>query len=141
MSKAKPSPLSRKLSIQLGVCRRMRKEAAYYVKEEAENRARVQKMKDDQCDPFDVKKQQEVLDESVMMIPDSRRRLGEVMEVLREVLGEVDQDQDKDKQGDEKGDEKVEEARALLKAYEEEQEQEKEEQQEEQQEEGEGGKA
>eukprot|EP00603_Paraphysomonas_imperforata_P009322 CAMPEP_0114435880 /NCGR_PEP_ID=MMETSP0103-20121206/13105_1 /TAXON_ID=37642 ORGANISM="Paraphysomonas imperforata, Strain PA2" /NCGR_SAMPLE_ID=MMETSP0103 /ASSEMBLY_ACC=CAM_ASM_000201 /LENGTH=125 /DNA_ID=CAMNT_0001606013 /DNA_START=32 /DNA_END=412 /DNA_ORIENTATION=- len=117
MSKAKTSnPYARKLTIQMGVCKRMSKEASYYVKEVEENSARVKKMKEDDQDPFDIKKQEEVLDESVMMVPDSRRRLGEVMQALEELLAEAPEGQAEG--GD--SDEKVAEARALLAAFREE---------------------
>ena len=86
MSKKSSNPFARKLSVQVGVCKRMSKEADYYVKEVAENTAKVEKMKADEKDPYDIKKQEEVLDESIMMVPDSRRRLGEAIDKLAELL-------------------------------------------------------
>lgn len=86
MSKVKATPSARKLTIQIGVCRRMAKEAAYYVKEVADNTAKNQKMRDEGKDPYDIQKQEEVLAESVMMVPDSRRRLGEAIDKLEEML-------------------------------------------------------
>ena len=60
----------------------MVKEAAYYKKEAGENEARVQKMKDDGVDQWTVKKPEEVLGESYMMIPDSEKRMKESIEDL-----------------------------------------------------------
>merc|ERR1712054_532069 len=74
--------LARDLKIKTGICKRMIKEVAYYKKETLENEERVQKMKDDGIDQWTVKKAQEVLDESVMMIPDSERRMKEGIEDL-----------------------------------------------------------
>ena len=51
------------------------KEVAYYEKEVLENEAKLEEMKAEKRDPYDIKKFQEVLDESYMMIPDSKGRL------------------------------------------------------------------
>ena len=66
---------NRKLKIQLGVCKRLAKEVLYYEKEAADNEKRIQKMRDDEKDIYDIRKQEEVLGESYMMIPDSKNRL------------------------------------------------------------------
>ena len=60
----------------------MVKEAAYYKKEAKGNEARVQKMKDEGIDQWTVKKAEEVLAESYMMIPDSERRMKESIQDL-----------------------------------------------------------
>ena len=54
MSKsAKPPPAGdRKLKIQIGVCKRLVKEVAYYEAEVLTNEARVQKMRDDGKDVY-----------------------------------------------------------------------------------------
>lgn len=69
------SEVNRKLKIQLGVCKRLSKEVLYYEKEAIDNEKRIQKMKDDEKDIYDIRKQEEVLGESYMMIPDSKNRL------------------------------------------------------------------
>jgi tubulin-specific chaperone A len=66
---------NRKLKIQIGVCKRLTKEVLSYEKEVMTNEAKIQKMKDDGKDPYDIKKQEEVLGESYMMVPDSKNRL------------------------------------------------------------------
>merc|ERR1719440_824867 len=81
MPKGADDPV-RQLNIKPGACRRMIKEAAYYKKEAGQNEARVQKMKDDGIDPWTVKKAEEVLGESYMMIPDSEKRMKESIEDL-----------------------------------------------------------
>lgn len=45
-------------------------------------------MKDDNRDPYDVKKFAEVLDESYMMVPDSEARLAQAVHELRDFLEE-----------------------------------------------------
>jgi len=42
--------------------------------------ARIQKMRDDGKDPYDIRKQEEVLQESYMMVPDSKARLETAIE-------------------------------------------------------------
>ena len=59
---------NRKLKIQLGVCKRLTKEVLSYENEVIKNEARVQKMKDEGKDPYDIRKQEEVLGESYMMV-------------------------------------------------------------------------
>merc|ERR1719263_1870863 len=91
MPKAADDP-ARQLKIKHGVCKRMIKEAAYYKKEAGQNEARVQKMKDDGIDPWTVKKAEEVLGESYMMIPDSEKRLKESIEDLFAFMQEFGED-------------------------------------------------
>eukprot|EP00752_Nemacystus_decipiens_P003388 g3135.t1 len=80
--------VARQLKIKLGVCKRMVKEVASYETEAKENEAKVQKMRDDGKDPYDIRKQEEVLQESYMMIPDSKSRLAKVLEEMQSFLGE-----------------------------------------------------
>ncbi|CAM9535227.1 unnamed protein product [Discosporangium mesarthrocarpum] len=84
---------ARQLRIKVGVCKRMVKEVAGYEKEAKENEVKVQKMRDDGKDPYDIRKQEEassswVLQESYMMIPDSKDRLQTSLEDLRAFLAE-----------------------------------------------------
>ncbi|XP_033625683.1 tubulin-specific chaperone A-like [Asterias rubens] len=51
------------------------KEKAMYEKEVIEQTAKVEKMKTNNEDQYDIRKQQEVLEESKMMIPDSTKRI------------------------------------------------------------------
>ena len=80
----------------MGIIKRMVKEVSGYEKEAVENEARIQKMKDDGKDEYDIKKQEEVLQESYMMIPDSKNRLEAAVEKFTEVLNELKEDPDLD---------------------------------------------
>uniref|UniRef100_A0A6V2H5K8 Tubulin-specific chaperone A n=2 Tax=Ditylum brightwellii TaxID=49249 RepID=A0A6V2H5K8_9STRA len=62
--------------------RRLAKEAGYYEKEVKENEGKLAKMKADGRDPYDIKKFEEVLGESYMMVPDSKARLKKALEDL-----------------------------------------------------------
>ena len=64
----------------------MRKEVAAYEKEVITNEARVQKMRDDGKDPYDIRKQEEVLKESYMMVPDSKSRLERALTELNDLV-------------------------------------------------------
>ena len=61
---------------------RLIKEAAYYEREVQENEAKLDQMKKDNRDPYDIKKFEEVLGESYMMVPDSKGRLDRAIEDL-----------------------------------------------------------
>ena len=66
--------------------KRLAKEANYYEQEVKENEAILQQMKDDNKDPYDIKKFQEVLGESHMMIPDSISRRDKTLDDLKEFV-------------------------------------------------------
>ena len=68
----------------------MLKEVAYYQKEVEENEAKLATMKEENQDPYDIKKFEEVLGESHMMIPDSSRRLEQT---LRDLVSYVESPQ------------------------------------------------
>eukprot|EP01032_Pedospumella_encystans_P026027 gene26027-29398_t len=83
---------NKQIKIQLGICKRMIKEVASYEKEVTTNEAKIQKMKDDGKDSYDIRKQEEVLQESYMMIPDSKSRLEKVILELVGILNELPED-------------------------------------------------
>jgi len=64
-------------------------------------------MRDDGKDPYDIKKQEEVLAESHMMIPDSKNRLEAAVETLDGLVKELTGDEEVDQAV-------VEEASALV---------------------------
>lgn len=72
----KPSTLdpAKELMVKTKTLQRLMKEASYYKKEVEENQAKLDKMKADGKDEYDIKKFAEVLDESIMMVPDSENR-------------------------------------------------------------------
>ena len=50
-------------------------------------------MKEEQKDPYDIKKFEEVLGESQMMIPDSSTRRDKALEELRELISVLEKDE------------------------------------------------
>lgn len=62
------------------------KEVQYYKDEVKENEMKLAKMKEEQKDEYDIKKFQEVLDESIMMVPDSETRLEKALDDLKQFM-------------------------------------------------------
>lgn len=60
----------------------MIKEVAFYKTEVKENEAKLAEMKAQNQDPYDIKKFEEVLGESYMMVPDSTARLEDTLSDL-----------------------------------------------------------
>lgn len=67
-------PRIRQIKIKTGVVKRIAKEKVVYEKEAEQQKARVQKIKDEGQDEHNIRKQEEVLQESLMMVPDCQRR-------------------------------------------------------------------
>mmetsp|Transcript_15316 Transcript_15316/g.25573 ORF Transcript_15316/g.25573 Transcript_15316/m.25573 type:complete len:130 (+) Transcript_15316:90-479(+) len=88
--------VTKQLRIQLGVCKRMVKEVASYEKEVLTNEEKVQKMRDEGKDPYDIRKQEDVLQESYMMIPDSKSRLEKSIHELTSMVREISADPELD---------------------------------------------
>lgn len=79
-------PRLRTLKIKTGIVKRLAKEKVTYEKESEQQRERIQKYKDQGKDGYDIRKQEEVLQESLMMIPDCQRRLAKAYEELKKIL-------------------------------------------------------
>lgn len=79
-------PRMKVLRIKTGVVKRLAKEKVMYEKEADWERARIQTFKDKGKDEHDIRKQEEVLQESLMMIPDCQRKLFKAFEELKNIL-------------------------------------------------------
>jgi tubulin-specific chaperone A len=64
-----------KLKIILNSLKRLKKEEVYYKKELIENENKLNIMISENKDKYDIKKQQEILDETKLMIPNINKRL------------------------------------------------------------------
>ncbi|KAG7300089.1 hypothetical protein JYU34_015628 [Plutella xylostella] len=84
-------PRIRQIKIKTGVVKRIAKETTVYEKEAELQKIRVQKTKDEGRDEHDVRKQEEVLQEALMMVPDCQRRLVKAFLDLKNIL-ETEQD-------------------------------------------------
>ncbi|KAI8905597.1 tubulin binding cofactor A [Gorgonomyces haynaldii] len=63
------------LKIKTGVVKRIAKELGAYLQEEQKQQERIQKLRDQQADEADIKKQIEVLQETIDILPDCKQRL------------------------------------------------------------------
>lgn len=71
--------------------KRIAKEKVVYEKEAEQQKNRIQKLKDEGQDEHNIRKQEEVLQESLMMVPDCQRRLVKAFTDLKNTL-ETEQD-------------------------------------------------
>ena len=86
---SKPDP-AKQLMIKTKACQRLIKEVEYYRKEVKENEQKLRRMEDENRDPYDIKKFQEVLSESHMMVPDSICRRDKAVGDLRDFLSTLE---------------------------------------------------
>ncbi|XP_072937890.1 tubulin-specific chaperone A [Epargyreus clarus] len=79
-------PRIRQIKIKTGVVKRIAKEKVIYEKEAEQQKNFIQKIKDEGQDEHNIRKQEEVLQESLMMVPDCQRRLLKAYADLKNVL-------------------------------------------------------
>ncbi|PNF28941.1 Tubulin-specific chaperone A [Cryptotermes secundus] len=79
-------PRIKTLRIKTGIVKRLTKEKIMYEKDADEQRQRIQKLKDEGKDEHDIRKQEEVLRESLFMVPDCQRRLVKAFDELKILL-------------------------------------------------------
>ncbi|CAH1737042.1 tubulin-specific chaperone A [Aphis gossypii] len=84
-------PRIKTLKIKTGVVKRLTKEKLMYIQETEQQREKVQKLKEAGIDESTFKKQEEVLRESQMMIPDTQRRLKAAFEDLKSVVADCEE--------------------------------------------------
>ncbi|KRT81287.1 hypothetical protein AMK59_6254, partial [Oryctes borbonicus] len=79
-------PRLKTIKIKTGVVKRLAKEKVVYEKEAETQQQRIEKYKKEGKDEYDVRKQEEVLQESLMMVPDCQRRLVKAYDELKQIL-------------------------------------------------------
>ncbi|KAL3277175.1 hypothetical protein HHI36_012526 [Cryptolaemus montrouzieri] len=79
-------PRIRQLKIKTGVVKRLAKEKITYEKEADTQKQKIEKLKAAGNDAYDIRKQEEVLQESLMMVPDCQRRLAKAFEELKNIV-------------------------------------------------------
>ncbi|XP_066919997.1 tubulin-specific chaperone A-like [Clytia hemisphaerica] len=79
-------PKLRNITIKTGVVKRLAKEKTMYEKETAQQEAKIEKMKADGKDEYDIKKMIEVKGESAAMIMDCLNRLKKAHQELKTIL-------------------------------------------------------
>ncbi|CRK99176.1 CLUMA_CG012474, isoform A [Clunio marinus] len=76
----------RQIFIKTGVVKRYAKEKVSYEKEAENEQKRILKFRAENRDEHDIRKQEEVIQENLMMIPECQRRLKTAYEELSEML-------------------------------------------------------
>lgn len=72
--KTMADPRLRQIFIKTGVVRRYAKEKLSYEKEAVTEQKRIQRFRDENRDEHDIRKQEEVIQENLMMIPECQRK-------------------------------------------------------------------
>eukprot|EP01087_Luapelamoeba_hula_P023670 TRINITY_DN874_c0_g1_i1.p1 TRINITY_DN874_c0_g1~~TRINITY_DN874_c0_g1_i1.p1 ORF type:complete len:110 (-),score=28.89 TRINITY_DN874_c0_g1_i1:112-441(-) len=75
--------LLQQLKIKTGACTRLTKEVRAYEQEVTKGTNSIETMRAEGKDPADIAKQEEVLQESVMMVPDAKNRLDKAKQALQ----------------------------------------------------------
>jgi tubulin-specific chaperone A len=79
----------RDLKIKSGAVKRTTKEYIYYFKELETEKCRLEKMKSEGKDEYDIKQQENVVAESGIMIPETKKSLEQVLKALEDSLSQV----------------------------------------------------
>ncbi|XP_070498273.1 tubulin-specific chaperone A [Chironomus tepperi] len=79
-------PRVRQIFIKSGVVKRYAKEKISYEKEAEKEKQRLEKFRNENRDEHDIKKQEEVIQENLMMVPDCQRKLRAAYDELSEML-------------------------------------------------------
>jgi len=96
-----PKDVIKKLRIKSGAVKRTKKEYENYLKEETQQRDKIEKMRAEERDASDIKQQTAVLNDTLQVIPDARDRLGKFVNDLQAYMDEsVQKDLDLSKDGD-----------------------------------------
>ena len=77
---------NRKLKIHIGIIKRLMGDVKYYEEEVKENKKHVEFMKVNGECPYDIRKQEEVLSESYMMVPESKNRLEAALQTFKGII-------------------------------------------------------
>mmetsp|Transcript_37556 Transcript_37556/g.70013 ORF Transcript_37556/g.70013 Transcript_37556/m.70013 type:complete len:142 (+) Transcript_37556:59-484(+) len=107
-------PALKQLQIKVGAVKRTKKEYEAYVKEEGAQRSKIDGMRSAGQDEADIKKQMEVLNDTLTVIPDTRHRLQKYATELRDYLAESHQDVSTTGEGDSDEVQTILEARQVL---------------------------
>uniref|UniRef100_W8BH23 Tubulin-specific chaperone A n=1 Tax=Ceratitis capitata TaxID=7213 RepID=W8BH23_CERCA len=84
-------PRLRQLTIKTGVVKRLTKEKTVCEKEVVTEQNRLERFKGEGADEHVLRKQEEVISECLMMLPDTLRRLKKELEVLEKFLGDEEE--------------------------------------------------
>jgi tubulin-specific chaperone A len=78
--------MEKQLKVLLGSCNRLKKEIQLYHKEADEQKKHIESLKEKNADPYDINKQQQVLEETLNIIPHCNMKLNESVEQLEQLI-------------------------------------------------------
>ena len=81
--------MDRKIQIKINAINRLNKEMNHYEKELEKNIEKLNSMKNDDADKYDIKKQEGMVQESCIMIPNAKKRLQTFLDELKNLLEET----------------------------------------------------
>jgi len=82
----------RKLKIKTGALRRIHKELLSYEKEAEKQQSKIESLKAKGAEEHDIKQQEEVLTETLQMIPETTKRLETSVKDLEDFMNSIEND-------------------------------------------------
>ncbi|XP_054160087.1 tubulin-specific chaperone A-like [Oppia nitens] len=82
-------PRLNQMRIKTGILKRVTKEKTVYEKEVDNERKRLETMKSQNKDDYEIRKQEEVINESLMMLPDTMTRIQQAFNDLNNIIQET----------------------------------------------------
>ncbi|RZF37479.1 hypothetical protein LSTR_LSTR005354 [Laodelphax striatellus] len=79
-------PRIKTIKIKTGVVKRLMKDKVMYDKEARQQEVKIETLKSKGEDEYNIRKQEEVLQESLMMVPNCQRRLQKAYEELNSIV-------------------------------------------------------
>merc|ERR1712137_1095717 len=80
--------MERQLKIKSGACSRLLKEVGMYEKEIDEQMAAIERCREQNKDPYEIKQLENALQETKQVLPDTVRRLETALDQLKEFISE-----------------------------------------------------
>jgi tubulin-specific chaperone A len=80
----------KQLKIKSGIVKRITREFESYQKEIVKDKDRIEKLRDNGAGEHEIRKQEEVLQETISMVPNTRKRLQDALEELTNFMKDND---------------------------------------------------
>eukprot|EP00164_Ancoracysta_twista_P004765 GFYU01006451.1.p2 GENE.GFYU01006451.1~~GFYU01006451.1.p2 ORF type:complete len:116 (-),score=40.26 GFYU01006451.1:57-404(-) len=85
--------VTKQIRIKTGVLKRSVKELASYEKEKAQQEGKIEKMRAEGAGEHDIKKQQEVLEETLVVLPECKTRIATAADDLKRAMTNCEGDE------------------------------------------------
>jgi len=86
--------IEKELKLKVGIYKRAKKDLSYYEKEKANQVEKIHGMRaqPEKFDEYDIRKQEEVLQETEVMLPDSQTKVHEAKQELIMIMKQIPED-------------------------------------------------